>query len=153
RNCRSRMMAAKLLVVEDDAGLRRQYRWALRNYDLHLCSDRAAAIAKAATERPGVAIIDLGLPPDPDGATEGLATIAGVLAASPATKIIVVTGNEGREHALQSIQLGAYDFCPKPVDLDVLNGILARALHVAKLDEESRTAQLKEAVAVIPGLL
>jgi len=85
-----------VLVLEDDEGLRSQYRWLLSDYQVLESADRAAARKIALRERPGIAIVDLGLPPDPDGASEGLAAVTELLEAAPETKIIVVTGNESR---------------------------------------------------------
>jgi len=95
-----------------------------------------------------VAILDLGLPPDPDGASEGLAILAEILAIAPATKIIIATGNETREHALRAIALGAYDFYQKPIDIDVLQLIVARAEQMFDLEVENR--RLLEAAATSP---
>ena len=95
-----------------------------------------------------VAIVDLGLPPDPDGASEGLAILAEILAIAPATKVIIATGNETREHALRAIALGAYDFYQKPIDIDVLQLIVARAERIFDLEAENR--KLLEAAAASP---
>ena len=95
-----------------------------------------------------MAILDLGLPPDPDGASEGLAILAEILAIAPATKIIIATGNETREHALRAIALGAYDFYQKPIDIDVLQLIVARAEQMFDLEVENR--RLLEAAAKSP---
>ena len=88
---------------------------------------RQEAIDFVRKARIPVAIVDLGLPPDPDGASEGLATLTDILAIAPATKVIIATGNETREHALRAIALGAYDFYQKPIDIDVLQLIVSRA--------------------------
>ena len=61
---------ASLLIVEDDPGLCRQYRWAFPGRTVMLAGDRAGAVEIARREQPQVAIIDLGLPPDPDGITQ-----------------------------------------------------------------------------------
>ena len=107
----------KLLILEDDDGLRRQYKWALSDYTLFLSGTRAEALELFRIERPPLAIVDLGLPPDPDGATEGLAALEGILALAPETKIIVASGNESRAHALRAVSLGAYDFYQKPIEI------------------------------------
>ena len=99
-----------LLVVEDDEGLQRQLKWAYEGYRVVCASDRASAIEALRAHEPAVVTLDLGLPPDPDGASEGLATLTEILAIAPATKVIIATGNETREHALRAIALGAYDF-------------------------------------------
>ena len=128
----------RLLVVEDDPGLQRQLKWALDTYEVECASNRAEALAAVRRFEPPIVLQDLGLPPDPDGVEEGFATIAEILRSVPATKIIVVTGREGREHALRAIGLGAYDFCQKPVDTQVLSLIIDRARRIHELEEENR---------------
>ena len=100
-----------------------------------------------------VAIVDLGLPPDPDGASEGLAILADILAVAPATKVIIATGNETREHALRAIALGAYDFYQKPIDIDVLQLIVARAERIFDLEAENRKLQEAHAASPIDGMI
>ena len=95
-----------------------------------------------------MAIVDLGLPPDPDGASEGLAILAEILAIAPGIKVIIATGNETREHALRAIALGAYDFYQKPIDIDVLQLIVTRAERIFDLEAENR--RLLEATAASP---
>ena len=128
----------RLLVVEDDPGLQRQLKWALDTYEVECASSRSEALAAVRRFEPPIVLQDLGLPPDPDGVEEGFATIAELLRIAPGTKIIVVTGREGREHALRAIGLGAYDFCQKPVDMQVLSLIIDRARRIHELEEENR---------------
>lgn len=59
----------KLLVVEDDPGLQRQLRWSFENYEVLLASDREEAMGHVRSEEPAVVTLDLGLPPDVDGAS------------------------------------------------------------------------------------
>ncbi|HME26552.1 MAG TPA: PEP-CTERM-box response regulator transcription factor [Acetobacteraceae bacterium] len=128
----------KLLVVEDDDGLRSQYRWAFPSCEVLMASARPSAIAAVQKEHPPVAIMDLGLPPDPDGVSEGFATLEEVLRIAPETKVIVVTGNGERKNALKAVSLGAYDFCEKPVELEVLRTIIERGLNLHRLEDENR---------------
>src|ERR1700689_1597681 len=97
------MAKPKLLIVEDDEGLCSQYRWAFPACDVLLSHTRQQAIALVKRDSPPVAIIDLGLPPDPDGVSEGFATIEDVLRIAPMTKIVVATGNGARKHALKAV--------------------------------------------------
>ena len=115
-----------LLIVEDDEGLRRQYRWVFPELRLNLAGSRPEAVAIIRRQPISVAIVDLGLPPHPDEPTEGLATLAEIRELSPATKVVIATGQEAREHALKAIELGAYDFYQKPVEPDVLRLIVDR---------------------------
>ncbi len=125
-----------LLVVEDDAGLARQLRWAYDGYEVVVAADRASAIEAVRAHEPAVVTLDLGLPPDPDGTAEGFATLAEILALKPDTKVIVASGHGARESALQAIGDGAWDFYAKPIDIDALGLIVARAFHVHALEAE-----------------
>src|SRR3954468_2786718 len=122
------MAKPKLLIVEDDEGLCSQYRWAFPACDVLLSHTRQQAVALVKRESPPVVIMDLGLPPDPDGVSEGFATLEEVLRLAPRTKLIVVTGNGERRHALRAVAIGAYDFCEKPVELDTLRTIVERGM-------------------------
>jgi two-component system NtrC family response regulator len=85
-----------------------------------------------------VVTLDLGLPPDPDGTSEGFAALADILALKPDTKVIVASGHGARTSALNAIGLGAWDFYAKPIDIDALGLIVARAFHVHALEAENR---------------
>lgn len=144
---------AKLLIVEDDEGLRRQYRWALSEYELLVCGSRDEAIALFQPNRPPLVVLDLGLPPDPDGATEGLATLEQILRQAPETKVVVASGNETRDNAVRAITLGAYDFYQKPVQIEELRLILDRALRLYRLEQEHRELLAASARSPLAGLV
>lgn len=128
----------KLLIVEDDAGLQRQLRWAYDGYQLFIAGDREEALDVLRSEEPPVVTLDLGLPPDPDGISEGMAVLAQILAERPGTKVIVASGHGDRASARRAIAEGAWDFYQKPIDIDSLGHIVARAFHVHALEEENR---------------
>ncbi|HEB92803.1 MAG TPA: PEP-CTERM-box response regulator transcription factor [Gammaproteobacteria bacterium] len=147
-----------LLVVEDDPGLQSQLRWCFEGYDVIIAGERQAALAAMQKHRPAVVTLDLGLPPDPANASEGLATLEEILASYPHTKIIVVTGNDDRDNAVKAVSLGAYDFYQKPVEPEILGMIIARAHTLHDLEEEFRqlqqvrTAQLEGIVGASPQM-
>jgi two-component system NtrC family response regulator len=144
----------KLLVVEDDPGLQSQLRWALSDSgEVHLADDRAAALVALRREAPAVVVLDLGLPPDTNGASEGLAALSEILALQPATKVIIASGNEDRENAVKAIGLGAYDFYPKPVDIDVLRLIIERAWRLHDLEEERRRLLKARETSPLAGVI
>jgi len=143
----------KLLVVEDDPGLQRQLKWSYEGYEVLTAGDRAAAIELLRAEEPKVATLDLGLPPDPDGTTEGFATLEEILRLSPKTKVIVASGHGARESALRAISMGAWDFYQKPVDIDELGLIVKRAFHVRALEDENRKLQESAQTSVLGGLI
>ena len=127
-----------LLIVEDDMGLQRQLRWAYEGHEVVVAGDRAGAIEALRLHEPQVVTLDLGLPPDPDGTSEGLALLAEMLALKPDVKVIVASGHGARESALAAIAGGAWDFYQKPIDIDALGLIVARAFHVHALEAENR---------------
>ncbi len=141
-----------LLVVEDDAGLQRQLRWSFEDYDVVVADDRASALDQLRRQTPAVVLQDLGLPPDAAGTAEGFATITDILQEAPHTKIIVVTGNGDRDNAVKSIGCGAYDFCSKPLDLDVLRLIVDRAFRVHELEAENRALR-SQSTAALDGIV
>jgi two-component system NtrC family response regulator len=127
-----------LLVVEDDPGLQKALRWAFEGFKVITAEDRETAIAHLRRHEPHVATLDLGLPPDPGGATEGLATLQEILNLKPDTKVIVITGNDDRENAIRAIGLGAWLFFQKPVDPELLGVIVERAYSLCELEQENR---------------
>jgi len=143
----------KILLVEDDPGLQKQLKWSLSDYELVIAADRDSAIAQLRRHEPPVVMLDLGLPPDVDGATEGLAALQQILSLAPSTKVIVVTGNLDRSNAVKAIHLGAYDFFQKPFDPDVLALMIARALHVQALETENRMLAARQAGSALQGLI
>ena len=131
----------KLLVVEDDKGLQSQLRWAFDEFEVTIAGDRSEAINQARRIEPNVVLLDLGLPPDPGGVTEGLATLSEILSLTPATKVIILTGDDNYANAVKSIALGAYDFHQKPADPQILALLVDRAYHVNALERENRRLQ------------
>jgi len=128
----------KLLVVEDDEGLQAQLKWAYDNFDVLIAGDRESALTALRAETPAVVTLDLGLPPDPDGISEGFAVLDAIMALKPHTKVIVASGHGARDSALQAIQRGAYDFYQKPIDIEALGMIVDRALRLHAIEQENR---------------
>jgi two-component system, NtrC family, response regulator len=142
-----------LLVVEDDKGLQSQLRWAFDGFEVVISGDREDAIAQLRRVQPGVVLLDLGLPPDPGGVTEGLATLQEILSLIPETKVIVVTGDNDRANAVKAIGMGAYDFYQKPADPEILSLIVARAYSVYELELENRRLQQSQQESPLSGII
>ncbi len=145
-------MADTILVVDDDLGIQKQLKWSLTDYNVVFADDRQSAIAQLRRFEPSVVTLDLGLPPDPANASEGLKTLEEIMALSPRTKVIVVTGNNDKENALRAIDLGAYDFYQKPIDSDTIKLLVNRALTLSKLEDENRIlAKTRQSMGRING--
>jgi two-component system NtrC family response regulator len=134
--------APTLLIVEDDEDIRTQMRWALAgDYEVVTAGDRTAAMSAFTNSRPTVTLLDLGLPPHPNDAEEGLATLSGLIVLDKMAKVIVVSGQGDKQNALRAVGAGAYDFLCKPVDMDELRFVLKRCVYVAELEREYRAIQ------------
>jgi two-component system, NtrC family, response regulator len=143
-----------LLLVDDDAEIRDQMKWALASeYQLLEASDRSTALAHVRQAMPRLVLLDLGLPPDIDGASEGLAILQETLRLNPMAKVIVITGNSDRAKAVAAIESGAYDFIKKPVQLDVLKIVLQRAAYLSNLERENRALQEQTSQCEFEGML
>jgi two-component system NtrC family response regulator len=135
-----------VLIVDDDETIRAQMKWALTDdFEIHLADDRESAIKICRENEPVVVCLDLGLPPEPAGVNEGFRALGEILKLLPYTKIVVITGQGEKENAMKAIRKGAYDFFPKPIDVEVLKVVLQRAVHLRTLEEENRelTAAIK----------
>jgi two-component system NtrC family response regulator len=143
----------RVLLVEDDPGLQRQMRWALAPALVEIADRRSQAVEKFGDGAPfRVVILDLGLPPDENGVSEGMAVLEEILSIAPETKVIVASGNVDRTNAVKAVARGAFDFFSKPVDIDVLKLIIARAERMYALEEENRALRLA-AKDALPGLI
>ena len=143
----------KLLVVEDDPGLQGQLRWSFADFEVEVADDRSAALAQLRRFEPNVVTLDLGLPPDPGGVSEGFAALEQILSLAPDTKVIVVTGHDDRDNAVRAIGLGAYDFYEKPIDPDLLNLVVERAARLSYLEQQNRLLASQQAVSPLEGLI
>ncbi|KFZ44467.1 Fis family transcriptional regulator [Smithella sp. D17] len=143
-----------LLLVDDDAEIRDQMKWALASeYQVLEAWDRRTALVHVRQRTPPLLLLDLGLPPDTDGASEGLAILRETLQVNPLAKIIVITGNSDRAKAIAAIEIGAYDFIEKPVQLDVVKVVLQRATYLAILEEEQRSLIERAGQNAFEGLI
>ncbi|HEV2453410.1 MAG TPA: PEP-CTERM-box response regulator transcription factor [Verrucomicrobiae bacterium] len=132
-------MNSRLLIVEDDDEIRTQMKWALgKDYEIVLVENRASALESFRSTRPSVVLLDLGLPPRPGSPEEGLAALSEILAIDRLAKVIIVTGQNEKETALQAVGAGAYDFLCKPIEMEELKLLLKRCFHVAGLEREYR---------------
>lgn len=147
-------MTRRLLIVEDDPGLQSQMRWCFSDdLDVTVASDREAALTALRREEPHVVTLDLGLPPDPGGATEGFALLEEILRLAPSTKVIVVTGREDKENAVIAVGMGASDFYQKPLDADILKFVVNRAFRLAELEQENQKLSQQSNGTNIKGII
>ena len=143
----------KLLIVEDDPGLQSQLKWSFEDFDVEVAEDRETALAHLRRFEPPVVTLDLGLPPDPGGVSEGFGLLEEMLALAPDTKVIVVTGHNDRTNAMRAIAMGAYDFYEKPIDPDLLGITIGRAARLYWIEQENRRLQSGQGESALEGLI
>ena len=128
---------SKLLIIEDDPGVRSQLRQCFDDYYVISAEGRSDAIRELRRHEPAVVLHDIGLPADEGQIEDRLATLREIIELSPRTKVIVVTGDGDRINAVRAVGFGAHDFYHKPVDVDVLRFIVARAFRIFELESEN----------------
>jgi two-component system NtrC family response regulator len=142
-----------LLIVEDDPGLQKQLKWCFDEYQVIAATDRPSALVALRRYEPAVVLQDLGLPPDPEGVSEGFATLLETLKIAPRTKVIVVTGQLDKQNAVRAVGMGAYDFYQKPVDTEVLRLLVQRAFHIHSLEEQNRALVQRQGLMPLEGVI
>lgn len=142
-----------LLIVEDDLALQKQIKWSLDQFDAVTAHDRETALVQIRRHNPAVVTMDLGLPPDADGVTEGFKLLEQILSAASDTKVIVLTGQNDQVNALRAIALGAYDFFAKPFEPELLNLTIDRAFRLFELQRENRRLQDLQQPDALAGLM
>lgn len=147
-------MKPKILIIDDDEEIRTQMKWAVATeYNVALAGAREEAIERFREHRPQVVLLDLGLPPNPNDTTEGMATLAALLSLDRNAKIIIVSGQSDRENAMRAIGAGAYDFLSKPLDLEQLHLLLQRCVFVSELERDYRQLKDEERPGIFEGIL
>jgi len=144
----------KILIVDDDDDVRTQMKWALnQEYDILLAEDRASALRLMTQEQPSAVTLDLGLPPSPGDTREGFMALSEMLQLDPLLKVIVITGQDEKQNGIEAIGQGALDFFCKPVNIEELKVVIARAIHVQRLVRERRELVETEPFGSFEGII
>ena len=131
------MSAARILIVDDDRSIRRTLEKFLggEGYEVTTAQDAPGAIAGA--DGCDLMLLDLGLP-----GGSGFDVLTALAERERKPTIVVVTARDDMQSTVKAIQLGAYEYLVKPVDIDRLRGVVQAAIA----SRESR-AELVELAA------
>ena len=136
----------RFLIVEDQSDVRQTLRRIIESMGLETdeATNRADALAML-TEDPeiGAVLLDLGLPPDAHGYSEGIAFLKEVTQRSSLTKVIVITGQAASPATLAAIENGAHDFILKPFQADRLRYAIERAKLFNETQRENLVVNAK----------
>ena len=138
-------MKPKILMVDDEENILKQMRWALEaDYDVYTTSAEGEAMSIFEKERPAVVTLDLSLNPHNPADLGGMRLLEQILFQEPSTRAIIITGNDEDKNALAAVRLGAFDYYGKPVRIDELKVMIARAFHIHQLQQ--RVQQVDQTV-------
>jgi DNA-binding NtrC family response regulator len=107
----------KLLLIDDESDFRNTLlkRLQRRNVDVHGVESGEAALAWLANERVDVAILDVRMP-----GMDGIETLRQIKSRYPLVEVIMLTGHASMEAAIEGMEIGAFDYLMKPMDMDEL---------------------------------
>jgi two-component system NtrC family response regulator len=142
----------KLLILEDDQGLRRDLEAVFSDLEVTF-SETDQALAVVRRFEPDVVLFDLGAAREPAGAAQSLGLLRQILNISPDTKIIAMTEPKARELSVAAVGLGATDFYHKPLDAGVLSIVVRRALRIRELEEENWRLRERTGSMALEGIV
>ncbi len=114
-------MAARVMVVDDDPAtveLLQEFLVA-KGYEVITAGDGAEALQKVKEERPHLILLDIQMPK-----MDGLEVLRQVKAIDPTVSVIMVTGVNEEAIGRKAMELGAFDYIVKPLDLPYLERTL-----------------------------
>ncbi len=120
-----------LLLVDDDAIIADSLEYVLsEEYQVERASDRQSSFAliDKLVDSPSLALVDLGLPPNTHRPDEGLAVIRKISQMHPSTRVLVLSGQDDKQHLFQAKEDGAVDFISKPCDIAEIKVRLKRQI-------------------------
>jgi nitrogen regulation protein NR(I) len=119
-----------LLVIDDEPSILHFFRRAFTGTDLRLETAASATegLDKVAGMQPDVIVLDMNLADD-----SGLNVFRQIKAIDSRIPVIFITGHGTTATAIEAMQLGAYEYLLKPLELDELTGLVNRALEISRL--------------------
>ncbi|MBI2353884.1 MAG: sigma-54-dependent Fis family transcriptional regulator [Deltaproteobacteria bacterium] len=128
-------MKPKILVIDDDASLRRvlEYNLEEAGYEVFAASSGEEGLTLFAEESPALVITDMKMP-----GMDGLQVLRTIKERAPETLVIIITAFGAVDIAVEAMKAGAYDYITKPFNRDELRLIVAKALQFTGLAAENR---------------
>jgi two-component system response regulator AtoC len=123
------MKAPKVLVVDDDEKILFAFQEVLKRdrYKTLLARDGEEALERLATEQPALVFLDITMP-----RLDGLEALKRIREQNSAVPVVVITGYGTMQTAIRAVQLGAFEYLTKPLDVEKIREVTRRALSTAK---------------------
>ena len=132
-------MSAQILLVDDEVNIRRMLGALLREEGLSVteAANGNAALLMIKDVDPDVILLDLLMPPGPDG----LETLVRLREQGRATPVIMMSGKAQLKDAVRAVKLGAFQFLEKPLTPESVLVTVRAALELNRARAENRTLQ------------
>jgi len=141
-----------LLLVDDDPLISESLAFVLKDhFTVYVVAtrDETKRLLYKLPMLPNLALVDLGLPPEPHRPDEGFTLVSELLTFNPSIKILILSGQDSQENVRHALTLGAVDFIPKPCDMELLNTRLNHQLMI--LDADQHQPQAKQEKSGLVG--
>lgn len=139
-----------VLVVDDDQLIRRGLKWTLNStYRVLEAASSQEALSQLERESINVVVTDLHLPPNTNDISEGLLIVRAARELERAIPVVVITGSNSREAALEAVRNGAYGFFEKPFDTTEVLHVVNQAARMHRLELEN--SRLREELPTSRG--
>jgi DNA-binding NtrC family response regulator len=129
-----------ILIVDDERTIRLAMKrvFEREGYRTALASDGREAIRSIGREEPSVVFLDVAMP-----GMDGLETLQRIKEMRAHLPVVIMTGFGSMETAIRAVQLGAYDYITKPLDLNQVRTITRRAMETVRLKDEIRSLKTR----------
>ena len=124
----------RILVVDDESIVGKRLKPILEKsgYLVDVCESGTAALERLAASSFDIVVTDVRMDD-----VDGLQVLARVMATSPATKVIVITGYATVELAREALTKGAFDFLAKPFKPDDLRAVVRKAFKQIQTERKA----------------
>jgi two-component system NtrC family response regulator len=142
----------KLLILEDDAGIAREVAAVFSDLEVTCSPIGEQALKLVRRIEPDVVLFNLGQSAAA-GEALNLALLRQILDLAPATKIVAMTGEDGRDLAVKAVGLGATDFYHLPLNCAVLSIVVRRAFRMRELEAENVQLRQQTGSMALEGII
>jgi two-component system nitrogen regulation response regulator NtrX len=142
-------MTTRILIVDDEANIRRMVGALLKSEEFEVAeaANGNAALLAIPDVHPDIILLDLMMPPGPDG----LATLERIRAADRDVPVILMSGKAQLADAVRAVQMGAFQFLEKPLAPESLLVAVRSAETLVRTQAENRA--LRQALGPQPTLV
>ncbi|MDE0018524.1 MAG: sigma-54 dependent transcriptional regulator [Candidatus Poribacteria bacterium] len=137
-----------VLVVDDDEKICWAFEQFLEGegYSVGIANSAEEGLRRIAADNPDVVLLDVNLP-----GMSGLEALGEIKANHPWVIVIIITAYDDVETTIEAMRLQAFDFVPKPIDLDIVKGVLERAFRTQSVRSTLSVETMDESPAAQIG--